>query len=307
MNQVTVALSELIDRVIYQMHTPIDLPLATVSTMSMPALAYETDLTLGDADMVSANDVLEIDSELLLVVNKTADLNPILTCSRGYYGTEVAEHAAGTVVKVNPRHPRARIAEAVRRAFPRLEALGLPLHDTKVYNRVPGLRQVELDADTRDVTRVSYVNGVTGLIVDLDGWRIYDQVPTSLSSTGKMLRLPRYIADDDDLYITRRVPYRWSTHPSAPDESATITMIEGTEDLPALYAAAWLVARRDIARTEIDRAEEWIAGEPSRGGVSSGVVRLMWQEFYRALDEARRLEPAAPLHRPFVPMPKVIR
>lgn len=307
MNTVSVALSDLIDRVIYQMHTPVDLPLATVTAQALLADATDVDLTLTSAASVNVNDVLEIGSELVLVTAKTADPIPVLTISRGYYSSTVAAHDTGDVVTVNPRHPRVRVAEAIRRAFPRLEALGLPMQDTKIFTRVPGLRQVQLDADTRDVIRVSYVDTVTGNIIDLDSWRIYDQVPTSLSPTGKLLRLPRYIADDDDLYITRRVPYRWSTHPAAPDEAATISMIEGTEDLPALYAAAWLVARRDIARTEIDRAEEWMAGEPSRGGVSSGVVRLMWQEFYRALDEARRLEVAAPLHRPFVKMPRITR
>ena len=303
MNTVSVTLGDLVDRSIFELHTPQDLPYTTATAVAIDS--DDTSLTLAAADRVNVSDVLEIGAELLLVTAKTLDPTPVLTVSRGYYGSTAVPHTLGETVALNPRHPRVRIAEAVRRSFSRLEALGLPMVQSSVVNRTAGLRYVQLPADTRDVVRVGYLEPDTGTWVPVDGWFFYDDVPTGVTSTGKLLRVPRYVADDTDLIVTRRVPYRWSTHPAPPDEAATVSLIEGAEDLPMLYATCWLVARREISRTEIDRAEEWMQGEPSRGGVSAGTVRVMWQEFYRALDEARRLIPSLPTHRPFVRMPKV--
>jgi hypothetical protein len=93
----------------------------------------------------------------------------------------------------------------------------------------------------------------------------------------------------------------WSSHPTEPTESATVTLPEGAEDLPALYASAWAVSSREISRGEIDRAEEWNRSEPQRGGVSLSLSKMLWQNFYRSLDEVRRLSPL-PVNRPYVKM-----
>lgn len=302
MNTVTVSLGDLVDRAVLELQGPNELALMTTTVPSLTVSS--TTVTLADASSVNLNDVLEIDSELLLVTGKTADAVPVLTVSRAYYQSTAAVHGAGSVVAINPRHPRVRIADAVRRCFTRLESLGIPLSEAATVNREPGLKYAVVPERVRDVVRLSYMS-TDGRWWELDKWEFVDDVPTGKVSTGKIIRLPRYIADDDDLEVTYRVPYRWSSHPAPPAESATITMVEGSEDLPVLYAVAWLTARREISRTEIDRAEEWSAGEPSRGGVSSSVARLQWQEFYRSLDEARRLVQVYPVHRPFRKMQRL--
>lgn len=305
MNTLSLTLGDLIDRTLFELVSPETLSFSSPTTGALSAV--DTTLSLVDGSRVAASDILEIDAELMLVTDVTADAVPVITVSRGYYNSVAATHASGAVASMNPRHPRVRIAEAIRRSFARLEAMGLPLVETSTINREPGLRYAELPASTRDVIRVGYIDPTYGTWIPLDSWTFQDDVPTTVVSSGKLLRLPRYLADTDDLVVTVKVPYRWSTHPAAPSEASTITMIEGTEDLPMLYATSWLVSRREIGRTEIDRAEEWNQGEPSRGGVSAGTVRAMWQEFYRALDEARRLIPAMPYHRPFIPMPRITR
>lgn len=302
MNTVSVTLGDLVDRATFELQGPNELALSTTATASMTTSS--TSLTLADASAVNVNDVLEIGSELVLVTAKSADAVPVLTISRGYYQSTAAAHDSGDVVSVNPRHPRVRIADAVRRCFSRLESLGLPLSSAATLNREPGLKYAVVPEQVRDVLRVSYMS-TDGKWWDLDKWEFVDDVPTGKVASGKLLRLPRYIMDDDDLEVVYRIPYRWSSHPAAPSESDTITMIEGSEDLPVLYAVAWLTARREISRTEIDRAEEWSAGEPSRGGVSSSVARLTWQEFYRSMDEARRLVQVFPVHRPFRKMQRL--
>ena len=304
MNTISVTLSSLVDRVLLELQDPTTMPLH--STLAAGITASETTLTLASADSVNISDVLECGSELMLVTGKTSDPIPVITVSRGYYSSTAAVHAIGAVVAVNPRHPRVRVADAIKRAYPRLEALGLPLVETTTMNRAAGAQYVVLAESTRDVLRVGYVHTVSGRWYDLGNWEMIDNYPTSLVASGKVLRLSSAISDDDDLQVTCQVPYRWSTWPAAPTEAATITMVEGSEDLPAVYATAWLLSRREIARTDLSRSEEWNQGEPSRGGVSAATVRLQWQEFYRALDEAKRLVPGSvPVHRPYLTMSRI--
>lgn len=301
MNTVEVTFGDLIDRVLLDMQSPAAVPQIVVLSSAMTDTSGT--FTVVDATPVNVSDVLEVGSELMLVTAKTSDTVPVFTAHRGYYGTVAGDHDSGDVVYVNPALSRHRIGEALRRSFSRLEALGLPLIESDTFNRVVDNKYVEMPAETRDVLRVGYV-ATDGRWWDLGRWTFIDTVPTSVSSTGKLLRLSRVIHDEDDLVITYRVPYRWSSHPDAPTEADTVTMVEGTEDLPVLYAVAWLMRSREIARMDLSRADEWNQGEPSRSGVSTAVVRLQWQEFYRALDEAKRLVPSMPVHRPFVPMPR---
>lgn len=247
-----------------------------------------TTFTLSDATGVNVTDVIEWDSELVLITAKTDDATPVFTCSRGYYNTTAATYAAGQVGHVNPTYPKRKIAEAIRRSFPRLEAMGVPLIKSTTVNRVEDYSYVEAPSDCRELLQVLYF-GTDGRTIELGGWEFFDNLPTGTFSTGKTVNLGNYVADDDDLILVYRAPYRWSTHPSDPSGSSTIDVPEGAEDLPALYAAAWLVSSREIERSQIDRAEEWNQSAMQDRGQSGALVRAKWQEFYRALDEARRL------------------
>jgi len=300
----SVTLGSLVSRALLDLQDPATVPLSTTLTGTLAINGTTCSLT--DASSVFVSDVLEIGSELLLVTAKTSDAVPVLTVARGYYGSTAVQHTTSEVVYVRPKYPRIRIAEAIKRSFSRLEALGLPLVTSATFRRSTGAKAVVMPATTRDVLRVGYFAG-DGRYWDLDAWEFFDDVPTSKISTGKLLRIPRYVSDTDDLEITYRIPYRWSSYPNAPGETDTITMIEGTDELPAVYAAAWILSRREMKRTEIESAEEWNQGEASRSGVSGATVRQQWQEFYRMLDEARRLTPAPAVHRPYRKMQRLTR
>lgn len=303
MNTISVSLGTLVDRTLNEMSGPLEQGRRVV--LSSDLNDTDTTMTLLDATGVSVSDIIEFGSELVLVTAITDDATPTITISRGYYRSTAAAHTTGDTGLVNPPFPRVRVAEAVRRSFARFEALGLPLVSTDSYNREADMLYAILPAETRTVLRVSYFSPDTGLWLNLDRWTFHDDVPTAKVSTGKLLRVPRYVQDDDDLEVTIRTPYRWSTHPTAPTEASTITMIEGTEDLPAAYAAAWLVGAREISRAQIESSQEWNQAEPMRGGVSMTLLRLKWQDFYRSLDEARRLVPSMPIHRPYRRTPRL--
>lgn len=304
MATITVSLGTLVDRALLELQSPMEQGLLVVLNADNLSSTVDTTLTLTDGSGVNVNDMIQFGAELVLVTAKTTDAVPVFTVARGYYGTTAAIAAVGTVGIVNPPWPRVRIAEAIRRSFVRLEALGLPLIKAAAYTRTTGLQQVAIPEEVRRVLQVRYVATDTGKIINVDRWQFEDRLPTATFATGKVLILPTYVRNTDQLQVTYQAPYRWSTYPANPVEASTVDLPEGADDLPALYASAWLVSRREISRSQIDRSEEWNASENQKGGVSSTLPRVLWQEFYRALDETRRLNPA-PIHRPYVPMPRI--
>ena len=252
---------------------------------------------------LNRSDLVEFGSEMVLVTGKSSDANPVYTCARAYYGTTVSTHSSGTIGTTNPQFARRRVADAVDRSFTRLEAFGVvPVVSASVTPTNAAI--VEVPADARQVLRVMYV-GADYQIVELDGWREFSSVPTDVSSTGRLVRLPWYVTTDDELHLTYTTGYEWETV-SFPDESATVDMPSPAVDLPAVFAAAWLVSGREVSRAEIDRSNEQSVQDQVRVQTGTGLVRAKWQEFYRSLDEAMRvMSHDIPKHRPFIQRPKV--
>lgn len=295
MNTVTVTLSTLVDRALEELQGPSELGKKVVRSAALTA--SETTFTLSDTTP-SVSDLLEFGDELMLITGKSTDTNPTFTVSRGYYQTTAVAHDAEEVGYVNPQWNRHRVAGAVRRAFARLEGLGVPL-----LKSTAGGPEESVDSDLRMVLSIPSeardVWNVRQDLIEVEHWEFIEDLPTSDYPTSKVVRLPKWVQDDDWFNVVYRAPYRWDSFPDEPTGTSEIELPEGAEDLPAAYAAAWLTSAREISRTELDRATEWNASEPSRGGVSQSLVRAKWQEFYRALDEVRRLDTPLP-RRPYV-------
>ena len=297
MQTTTTTLASLIDGALFELEAPSERgrPLVLSSNFLETTADTEFSLTVGD---LSVSDLAEFGQELVLVTAKTADVVPVYTVARGYYGTTAAVHAAGAVGYANPQFARRRVAEAIQRSLTVIEAAGVQLVTSVAYTRVPGKRQLLLPANTRRVLQVLYVNSTSGRVLELADWFEY-VVPT-----GNILMLPTYVVDSDSLVITATVPYEWTG--TFPSEAATVLLPVGAEDLPSAYAAAWLTTGREVSRQELDRAAEWSQSVPTQSGSGIGLVRAKWQEFYRSLDEARRVTAfEVPRSRPLVKRPKV--
>lgn len=303
MQTATVTLGSLVDRALFEVEAPSERGMPLVMGSNHLENTTDTQFTLTSGSL-NPSDLAEFGSELVLVTERSEDVDPIYTVARGYYGTTKAVHAAGTVGAANPQFSRRRTADFIDRALTRLEALGVPLVEAEEMERETGKRHVVLPAEVRQVLQVLYLNETSGRVLELDGWFQYDTVPTATSPTGKLLMLPWYVADSDVLQVVYSTPYTWLG--GFPDEAATVTLPVGAVDLPAAYAAAMLMSGREVSRGQLDRAEEWTQTEPLRGQGGTALVRLKWQEFYRTLDEARRVTSfEVPTHRPLVKRPKV--
>ena len=306
MQTTTVTLKSLIDRTLFELEAATEkgVPLV-MSSLNRLESAVDKEFALTAGEM-QVSDICEFGAELMLVTGKSAATTPVYTVQRGYYNTTAASsYAGGTVGHANPQFPRRRVADFVDRARTRLEALGIPFVTATQVTRTTGLRQVEVPAGARQVLQLMYVNATSGRILELDNWFEYDNMPSAVSSTGKLLHLPLYVADSDVLTMVYTAPYQWGD-PGFPDEAATLEVPSGAEDLPVAYAAALAVGGREISRQQLDRAEEWSQTEPLRGNGGGALVRAKWQDFYRALDEARRVvQLEVPTVRPLVKRPKV--
>jgi hypothetical protein len=254
--------------------------------LSDPAAITFT-LAAGQEDMLNARDVVEFGNELVYITAKSEDTVPVHTCTRGYLGTNPSGHAAGGTGYLDPPFPRYRVQQSILAAFIRLNSL-LPYISTETYNREPGKEYVTLPADTLAVYEVGYMNQFTGRYWEIPGWKFEDDLPTNIVPTGKLLRTTSVMTDPDSLIVKRRTPYTWSNVP--PDEFSTVSVPIGAEDLPPIYAAALLASRREIGRLELDTSDEWTKLEVLRAGsVNQAILKDLWQQFYRGIDEVKRI------------------
>jgi len=296
----TFTMSDLIDEVLQNLYRVTEQPFEVALGSNNLSSVGDTSLTLATADdwnSVNVGDILEFSSELVRVTAKTEDPTPVFTVRRSYDGTTAVVHAAGTIGAVNPNFPRHRLLPIVKRALYRLDAW-IPLVVTEIKLRTAGLQNVVLGADVRDVVRVMYHDTRTGLVDEVASWQFYDDLATADFTDGKVLTLPRWIADDTELHVTQVKPYTWSPNP--PTEASTVSLPHGSEGVVISYAAAYAASRREIGRLELDRTDEWSKVESARVQTPMSVIRELWQQLYRDLDEAKRLN-TAPKRRPYRP------
>jgi hypothetical protein len=303
MQTITVTLGSLIDTTLFEMEAAAERGRPVTLGTTISEVDNEFILSTGVAQV---SDVIEFGSELVLVTARSDAQNPMYTVQRGYYGSIAVAHTIGALGITNPQFSRRRVAEAINRSFPRLESLGVHPVESAVIYRTEGKRQLVLPEDAREVLQIVYINSDTGRVVPIGAWNAYGTVDPTVSATGRLVHLPPFIADDDELHVVYQVPYEW-TGEAFPSEAAQVKLPRGAQDLPASYAAAWLTSAREVSRQELDRSEEFGRTVPLTNGGGAGLVNAKWREFYRALDEARRIVAIdVPKYRPYIRAPRRI-
>ncbi len=237
--------------------------------------------------------------ELLLVTGKSADATPIYTASRAYQNTTKADHPTGTIFLKNPDFTRSQVSRWIQRAVSSIMNTELPYWESNQFSRHPDFQYVELPADSLKVLRVRYFGLIEGRFADVGGWE-FQEVPTGLVSNGRILRTPASVSEDDKLIIDIQRPYLFT----GDGEAATVPLPVAGQDIPVLYAAAYGQSRREVSRAELDKIEEWNQDQAIRAGVNLRMIRDMWGEVYRRVDEAKRVH-RMPKTRPYQKIPTV--
>ncbi|KKL16733.1 hypothetical protein LCGC14_2492600 [marine sediment metagenome] len=295
----TVSLGDLVEETLDSLYRSAERP--TQLVVGSDALDNDSDtqftLSLGS---VNITDRVEGPAgELMLVTAKSADATPVYTVSRAYQNTTKADQATGTVFLKNPPFTRSQVTRWIQRGVSSLMNAELPHWETAEYTRHADFQYIELPADTLQVLRVRYFGLLEGRFSDVGGWE-FQEVPTSLVTSGLVLRVSAVITVDDDLIVDVQRPYAWT----GSGEAATVPLPVAAQDIPVLFASAYGQSRREISRGELDKIEEWNQDQAIRAGVNLRMIRDMWGEVYRRVDEAKKIH-RLPKTRPFNKMPKV--
>lgn len=308
----TVVVSDLVQEVTEYLHSASEWPRrVTVGANALASLTSDTTLTLGSQlewDTVHPTSILEFGDELVLVTSKTDDPVPVFTVARGYMSTPVQAHATGAEGWLSPLWPRHQVRRALRYAFRSLSGL-VPFVSSELVapSRVSdGADRWFLDlgaAPALEVLEVAHVDPLAATPHPVAGWEHDRYLPAGqVPGAGQVVWLPRSFKGDPET-DRWRVTYR-AHWPTIDDGTTQVVVPLGMEDLPVLYAAARMATGRELSRHEIDKVDEWNKEAAIRGGVNLRLVRELWGDFYRRVDESRRTI-YQPKHRPYRPMGRV--
>lgn len=294
---ITRTLGELIDETLDVLYTTGERPKPVVSDRILGPTAQANILSLQlGAEEVSVTDTLEFGSELLLVTRKTDAPNPELTVLRGYAGTPIGTINISQVGRLNPYWTRHHVGRTVRRFFTSVAQVWLPFIESEIFftAEAGGIAQqlIALPSYVFRVNEVRYQSPLTGRIINVPGWREERNLPPEVTTSTIGLRVPSFVVPADDLIVSYERRYEWV----GSGETASITMPDGIDDIPAQWAAAVLATGREMSRLELDKLSEATTEAAARQGSNINYLRFTWQNVYRRIDEARRtLHKARPL------------
>lgn len=295
---VPVSLGALIDETLDGLYRASERPRRLVVGSDAVDDINDTQFTLS-AGHAAVTDMVEGGAELMLVVGKTQDATPVYTVARGYLGTDRETHPTGKALLLNPPYPRATVKRWVLRAINGLMNTELPYIETSSHQTIPVGGLIELPEDTIEVLAVRHYGVLDGRVADVGGWQFEDGLPASILASGKGLRVHSGVTPDDEVLVTVRRPYSFQGE----GEEATVQLPVAAQDIPVLWATAYGQSRREVSRAELDKIEEWNQEQAIRAGVNLRMIRDMWGEVYRRVDEAKRVH-RLPKHRPYRKMPK---
>jgi hypothetical protein len=272
----TVTRGDLIEETLDHLYRLAERPAQVVVGATALSSESDTTLTLASGVLNVSDKVEAAEGEVMLVTAKSADATPIYTVSRGYSATTRETVATGGVLLKNPTWERQLVSGWIGKCVDSLMNAKLPYIHQAVYEAHATYPYVELEADALDVFRVRHFSTLSGRVAPVGHWS-FEAVPTSIVTSGKLLRVTG-LTDGDQLIID-------------------------AQDVPVLWAAAYAIGRREISRSELDKIEEWNQEQAIRAGVNLRMLRDAWGEVYRRVDEAKEVH-RVPRRRPYRGIPR---
>lgn len=289
----TVTLGNLIEEALDALYRSAERPLqVVVGSNAIGSDPSDKTFTLSSGAL-SVTDRIEGGQELMLVTAKSADATPVYTVARGYQSTPTQAHNTGDILLKGPTFTRFTVERWIRRSISSLMNTELPYVEIRKYGRHATFQYIELPSDSITVLRVRHFGVLDGRIVDVGGWA-FEEVPTTVIPSSKALRVSSGVTEDDELIVDVQRPYLFT----GTGEAATIPLPTAAVDVPVLFATAYGQSRRELSRAELDKIEEWNQGEAARQGVNLRMIRDLWGEVYRRVDEAKRMH-RIPRARPY--------
>ena len=247
--------------------------------------AIELDFALGG---IAPNAILGIDLEEVLV---WAAATPSATSvQRGWNGSVAASHSAGTVVEVNQMFSAWRILNELNAE---LESLSSPITGLRRVKTVATTATVastyNLAADVVDILAVQYNDvGPSNEWPLLRRWDLLHDQDTAVFPSGKAITLFEMPSPGRTIRVTYSA--RFGTLSTLTDDvEATTGLPESAHDIPAIGAAARLLASRESRRSQLDaQPEARRAADVPPGTARSAAAQLFALRDRRVREEAAR-------------------
>lgn len=252
----------------------------------------DSDLTFAVDDTTeTSRGLVEIEDELLWIksVDQSSGSITIPPNGRGWMGTTAAAHAAGTIVKNNPKWPRSVIKRAINdvitSTFPDLFAV-----KEYTFTYQAAKFSYDLPTDATDVLDVTWdIIGPTKRWPRVARWRFVPNTDTSTGDhlTGKSLELLDYIVPGRTVQVT------YSAQPSklanGGDEFTTCGLAPTAEDI-AMYGACYrLSGYLDIPRLQTQNIEGNLRSQLVQAGAATNAAKYFYALYNERLQREREI------------------
>lgn len=245
------------------------------------------------AGPIQAGAVLAIDLELIYVWSVAAQ---IATVQRGYLGSTAATHADDALIYVNPIVSDFALLEAVNEELASMSSATLLYQAKTATITATTASSYNLAADALRILAVQY-NDYTG-----DDWPLvwrWDLLPlqdTGEFASGVALRFYEMPLPGRTVRVTYAAPL--GTLSTLADNVETTTGIPSSAvDIPAIGAAARLLAAREARRSSVDaQPESRQAQDVPPGTARSASAQLFALRDRRLKEESAKLSARWPSH-----------
>lgn len=246
--------------------------------------------------------LLEVGDELIYTQQLDRTTGTFTGALRGWRGTTAAAHAANTLVRNNPRFPRAAVKRAINDTITSLHP-NVPAIRTYEFTYKGAQVRYDLPEDVRNVIQVSYFPpGASKSWETCKRWN-FDLTGGSTSVTGRAL-------DVWDALPGRKVQVVYQAEPvaltNASDDFTTSGLFDWARDLVIYGACYRLAAFIDSARTINNTAEQGMInakGLYGSGALSSGqnLSKYFFNLYQQRLQDAvNRIQDMYPVARHYI-------
>lgn len=243
--------------------------------------SIQLDFALGS---ISTGAVLGVGLEEMYVWSVSA---PSATVQRGWNGSTAAQHAAGTLVEVNPLFSSWRIFSEINAE---LHSLSPQIYQVKTVTRTAtSASSYDLAADVIEVLQVQWNDYVGEDWPTIPNWSLLANQDTGEFASGRAIRLVYPPAPGRTIRITYAAPLSPLT--ALTDTVETVTGLPASAvDIPAIGAAARLLSSREARRSQVDaQPEARQAGDVPPGTARSASAQLFALRDRRVKEEMAKL------------------
>jgi hypothetical protein len=264
----------------------------TVGSLTASATTVTMQYDLGG---IRPGGVIQIEAELMYVWEISAGAKSA-TVERGYNGTTATTHAAGSIVTVDPKFPRAQILEAINAELDDLSSPMNGLFQVKTvdldYNGTWAMLNIPTNDKIIDLVGVSlrYIATDYPIIRKL---RLIRDLPTDDFNSGYALRFDEPVRAGR-MHIVYKSPFTNVT-----SETQNIQNIAGLpsscEDILMMGAQIRLVSPREVKRNFTEsQGDTRRAEEVASGSVANSINNIIRLRRDRITAEAAKLARSYP-------------